>query len=136
MKKTKTICAIVPKLGQKLLYGFFLLFMFGQVNAASCAQYDKVAANFDDTRLSDVFETITETTGYKVKLDCGGFSALIFFCGTRLFKVFSFFFTTICLAMISKERSVPLNTSFKKSSMQRFAPFTVTFRFMLTSVAS
>ncbi|MBR9853323.1 MAG: TonB-dependent receptor [Algicola sp.] len=65
MKKTKTKCAIVSKLGQKLLYGFFLLFMFGQVNAASCAQYDKVAVSFDDTRLSDVFETITETTGYK-----------------------------------------------------------------------
>ena len=65
MKKTKTIRATTSRLGQRLLYGFFLLFMLGQVNAASCAQYDKVAMSFDDTRLSDVFETITESTGYK-----------------------------------------------------------------------
>ncbi|MER3318309.1 MAG: TonB-dependent receptor [Allomuricauda sp.] len=65
MKKTKTIRATTSRLRQRLLYGFFLLFMLGQVNAASCAQYDKVAMSFDDTRLSDVFETITESTGYK-----------------------------------------------------------------------
>ncbi|MAU16827.1 MAG: SusC/RagA family TonB-linked outer membrane protein [Muricauda sp.] len=65
MKKTKTKCAIAPRLGKRLLYGFFLLFMLGQVNAASCAQYDKVAKSFDNTRLGDVFETITESTGYK-----------------------------------------------------------------------
>lgn len=65
MKKTKTIRALVPNLGKNLMYCFFLLFMFGQVSAASCAQYDKVAKSFDDTKLGDVFETITETTGYK-----------------------------------------------------------------------
>lgn len=66
MKKNKTlICAVLPKIGKKLMYGFFLLFMFGQVSAASCAQYDKVAQRFNNTKLSDVFETITETTGYK-----------------------------------------------------------------------
>lgn len=63
--KTKTICALMPKLGKKMMYGFFLLFMFGQVSAASCAQYDKVAKSFFNTKLSDVFETVTETTGYK-----------------------------------------------------------------------
>ncbi|MCR9228879.1 MAG: TonB-dependent receptor [Flavobacteriaceae bacterium] len=65
MKKTKTKPAIVPRLGKRLLYGFFLLFMFGQVNAASCAQYDKVEKSFYQIKLGEVFETVTESTGYK-----------------------------------------------------------------------
>ena len=65
MKKNKILCAPLPKIGKRLMYGFFFLFILGQVSAASCAQYDKVARSFDNTKLSDVFETITETTGYK-----------------------------------------------------------------------
>jgi len=65
MKKTITKGASCPKLGKNMLYGLFLILFFGQVNAASCAQYDKVDKSFFDTKLSEVFETVTQTTGYK-----------------------------------------------------------------------
>jgi len=65
MKKTKTIHALSPKVGRRILCCFFLLFMFGHLKAASCTQEDIVAISFENKKLGDVFEMITESTGYK-----------------------------------------------------------------------
>lgn len=67
MRKPKTICFAIEKVWGKtiFLFSMSLFFSYANANTNTCAQDNTIVTNFNKKHLSEIFESITNTTGHK-----------------------------------------------------------------------